>query len=131
MRNLMIAFIATVMCVTAAWAQDVDLYSTPQENPKPQFERFNKMKKVGTGLIIGGAVSGTAGMVIALSGVDAAVYDDEWGLYLTGLLIEYVGFTTMAAGIPLRIVGRVKERQYRGQTALYLAPNGVKLAVNF
>jgi hypothetical protein len=152
MRNFLITMAVLAVFCVSGFAQEVNLNVQSQENAKFQFERYNKMKKVGTGLIIGGAVVGTTGMVIALQHASKA--DSYSGFYIAGsqeyydakekqdaelakamgwLIVEYVGYSAFTAGIPIRIVGRVKANEWKSKlpSAVYVSPNSVKLTWNF
>jgi len=48
------------------------------------------------------------------------------------MIVGSVGYTAMVAGIPVRIVGRVKANEYKNKIpTAYVVPNGVKLVWNF
>jgi hypothetical protein len=48
------------------------------------------------------------------------------------LMVGSIGYTAMVAGIPVRIVGRVKANEWKSKIpTAYVAPNGVKLVWNF
>jgi hypothetical protein len=115
------------------------------------------MKKVGTGLIIGGAVLGTTALV--MSTVHAVKAEDYNGVYYAWsqeeldriiadakkkqdaelaksagwMLGSSFAYSVMFAGIPIRIVGRVKANNLKNAlpNSAYVVPNGIKLAWNF
>ena len=144
--------VLAMLCVTG-FAQEVNLNVSSQENPQERFEHFTKMKKVGTGLIIGGAVLGTTSVVLAavhavkadnyvdtsygginyfLTDADKDNYFKELGKSAGWFIVGYLGYSAMTAGIPIRIVGRVKAQQWKNKMpTAYIIPNGAKFTWNF
>ena len=128
--------------------------SFAQENAQESYEHYKSMKNVGTGLILGGAVFGTTGIVLSAAHFvkaddyvlyssggynyfwddeDADNYDKEVGKALGWFIASSLGYSAMIAGIPIRVVGRVKANEWKSKlpSAVYISPNGVKLAWNF
>ncbi|MCL1948113.1 MAG: hypothetical protein FWF51_13330 [Chitinivibrionia bacterium] len=137
MRNFLKAMAAVVVLCASSFAQEVNLEVQSQENAKFQYERYNKMKKIGTGLIIGGLVVSITGSVVMTGAIDIyspnGIRKGGEGQYATGLIVSFLGSGAFTAGIPIRIVGRVKAKEYKNDmlTDLYLSPNGVKLVWSF
>jgi len=143
MRNFLKTAGVLLVVSVAAFAQNV--------NSQAQIERFDRMKKAGTGMIIGGAALGTTGFV--MSAVNLVKADDYTGLYysieeaqkaqekidmyegraVAWYLTSSVFYSVMAAGIPIRIVGRVRGNNLRNvlPNSAYIVPNGVNLSWNF
>jgi hypothetical protein len=137
MRNFLKTMAAVVVLCATSFAQEVNLEVQSQENAKFQFERYNKMKKIGTGLIIGGLVVSITGSVVMTGAIDVyspnGIRKGAEGQYATGFIVSFLGSGAFTAGIPIRIVGRVKAKEYKNDmlTDLYLSPNGVKLVWSF
>ena len=124
-----------------------------QANPQERYERFTRMKKAGTGLIVGGAVFGTTAVTMSVvrliqadnyvlyySGAyayfstdeDKRKYEESEAKALGWLVGSYLGYSAMFAGIPIRVVGRVKANQWKGKIpTAYIVPNGVNMVWNF
>lgn len=150
------AAVCFAMCA-GVFAQNVGVDLSVEESATAQrkYEHFNKMKNVGNGLIIGGAAFGTLGLVMGMTHtLKAAEYDGfydvstqagldkyndakekqdaELSKAIAWLIVEYVGYSAMTAGIPIRIVGRVKANQWKSKIpTAYIVPNGAKLVWNF
>jgi hypothetical protein len=135
------------------FAQEVNL--NVESAPKIEAGTFTKMKNAGTGMIIGGAVLGTFATVMGathfVEADDHLLYTDNRGNnhfasksdedkfnkevgkgagWIVGASLAY---SAVLAGIPIRIVGRVKaeELQKAVPTAAYIVPNGVKFTWDF
>jgi len=144
----------TVLAVLCAigFAQEINFNLQQEPNPLERYNRFSKMKNVGTGLIIGGVVIGTTGVI--MSSVNLVKALDYEGLYIMGssehrhaqeqmdkyegralvwLLVGNLGYSAMAAGIPIRIVGRVRANRYRYMlpNSAHIVPNGAQFVWNF
>jgi hypothetical protein len=159
MANFIKALSASLVLCVSVFAQGIDLNARPQENQQvslvnaqEQYERFTRMRKWGTGLIIGGATVGMTGII--MSSVNLVKADDYTGWYIAGspehrhaqeqidkyegralawLLVGTLGNAAMTAGIPIRIVGRVRANHYRNMlpNSAYIVPNGARFAWNF
>ncbi|MDR0303466.1 MAG: hypothetical protein LBH98_01670 [Chitinispirillales bacterium] len=153
MRNFLKTAIACLTLCAGVFAQNVGIDLSVQENPQERYEHFKKMKNVGTGLIIGGAVFATTGVVIAAvhavkaedyvasssggynyfyTDEDKDNYDKEVLKSAGWIIASSLGYTVMLSGIPLRIVGRIKAEQWKNKIpTAYIIPNGAKLVWNF
>jgi hypothetical protein len=168
-----ILFKTAIVCLAlcgGVFAQNVGVDLSVQENPNTRFKHYDNMKKVGTGMIVGGAVLGTTATVLSvvnsIKAMDANTYweyKNGWGQLLyyeydgkkyyskkeldnaidekesslllkssIWLIVGSIGYSAMTAGIPIRIVGRVKAEQWKNKIpTAYIVPNGAKLVWNF
>jgi len=135
MRKFLKTTVVCFVLCAGVFAQNVGVDFSTQENPQERYEHFNKMKNAGNGLIIGGSVSGMLGIVMSAVHL-TKVEEDDYDVHLVKAagwtLVSTFGWTVMTAGIPVRIVGGVKARQWKGKMpTAYVVPNGVKLVWNF
>jgi len=170
MRQFLKTAVGCFALCAVVFAQNVGVDISGGENPQERYEHFNKMKNVGSGLIIGGVVLGTTGVALSvvnsLKAVDASTYleyRNGWGQVLyyeydgkrydsygelsdaiderqvsllvksgVWMIVGSIGYSAMVAGIPVRIVGRVKANEWKDKIpTAYIVPNGVKLVWNF
>jgi len=156
MGNFLKTMTVVLVLCASVFAQEIDLNVQTQQNPQlvpdaqERFERFTRMRKVGTGLIIGGATLGTTAIVMSSVNLVKALDYEGWyfdpiearhaqdqidkyeGRAIAWLLVGYLGYTGMTAGIPLRIVGRVKANQWQARIpTAYITPNGAQFVWNF
>lgn len=128
MKKIILALLAIFALGTSVQAQVA--YST-QNSQQELFERkvvnFNKMKRAGVGLTIGGAVLTTIGIGVLADYVDKSVnevyYDpynnssyDEYELtaqYVAGVALTSFGITAMGGGITLWSIGAAKSKSYK------------------
>jgi hypothetical protein len=155
-KFLKTAAVCFALCA-GVFAQNVGVDLSTGDNPQERYEHFKKMKNVGNGLIIGGVVFGTTGIVLAtVHAIKAEDYANEHAAYSSGgryyfwtqedadnydkellksagwIIASSLGYTVMVAGIPIRIVGRVKAAEWKSKLpTAYVVPNGVKLVWNF
>jgi len=148
--------VVIMMLCASVFAQGIDWNVQPQQNlqlvpdAQERFDRFNRMRKIGTGLIIGGAVVGTTGIIMSVVNLDKALdyegfywdpvearhaqdqIDKYEGKAVAWFLVGYLGYTGMTAGVPLRIVGRIKANQWKARIpTAYVTPNGAQFVWNF
>jgi len=170
MRKFLKTAVGCFALCAVVFAQNVGVDLSVGENPQKKYEHFNNMKKIGAGLIAGGAVLGTTGIALSvvnlLKADDAGTYMYYYNGYGQVLYYEYdgkkyysysalknaiderqisllaksgvwmivgsVGYSAMVAGIPIRIVGRVKANEYKNKLpTAYIVPDGVKLVWSF
>ena len=143
--------VMTVLCAIS-FAQEINLNVQQEPNPLERYEHFSKMKNVGTGLIIGGAVVATTGIIMSSVNLVKAIDYEGWyiagspeykyaqeqmdkyeGRALVWLLVGYAGSAALTTGIPVRIVGRVRANKYKSMlpNSAYIVPNGAQLVWNF
>lgn len=111
-------------------------YGTVLSNDK--CASFVRMRKAGTALVIVGAVGLGVG-VILISGtlISQAVADGDTPIAVlyVGTVLAALGGTALAAGIPLKIIGKKKSRQYCNSpnSMLYVksSNNGLGLQYRF
>jgi len=120
-----------------------------QESSKPvvnngdpeKAARFGRMKRIGRINIIGGSAMALTGHVLFGIGIVQGLdFDnDRYGdrlesgatLMVFGSMFMILGYPWAMSGIPLAIVGRVKENQYKPSAQMYIAPNGIKFVMDF
>lgn len=111
-------------------------YGTVLNNDK--CASFTRMRKAGTALVIGGAVGMGVG-VILITGtlISKVAYDGDTPIAVlyVGTVLAALGGTALATGIPLKIIGKKKSRQYCSSpnSMLYVksSNNGLGLQYRF
>ena len=138
-KFLKTAVVCFALCA-GVFAQNVGVNFSTQENPQERYEHFNKIKNAGNGLIIGGAVFATLGITMSAVHIYKAgnysYWSDDYDVHILKAagwtFVEGLGWTILTAGIPLRIVGGIKARQWKGRIpTAYIVPNGAKLVWDF
>ena len=119
MKKIILALLTIFAIQSSLQAQVAVQINDSQQN---QYERkvvsFNKMKRAGIGLTIGGAVLagvGTGLLVNYTLKVDNRYYDypmDDMG-YVIGLGMTSLGITVMGGGITLWSIGAAKSKSYK------------------
>ena len=95
---------------------------------------YGKIKRAGLVNIIGGSTFVVTGHVLIGVGTSKMIIDGDesgFGAMGVGVLLCGVGYPWAISGIPLFVVGNVKEKQYRAKTTAYLMPNGIQFVTNF
>lgn len=92
--------------------------------------RFTKMRRAGTVLVIVGPIGLGVGLISIIMG---SIHDQPGAIYGGGALCT-VGSIALGAGIPLKIIGKKKSRQYCGDSnssILELNTSGNGIALNY
>lgn len=82
-----------------------------------QYERAKGTRGVGVGLLVGGAVVTTGGLIIMVSGMSESLDYDGYSFaaygdtYYTGLLVAVLGELMLDGGIACTIIGKIKIRR--------------------
>lgn len=92
--------------------------------------RFTKMRKAGTVLVIVGPI----GLGVGILSIIMGAINDQPGVIYGGGALCTIGSVALGAGIPLKIIGNKKSRQYCGDSnssILELNTSGNGIALNY
>ena len=110
--------------------------------------QYTRMRKVGTGLIVPGAITAGVGLLAIIIGTAINIADEDYDSYeyyfsdseaylpiIIGTVAFVAGGVCLGVGIPLRIIGSKKSKQFCNQktSSLNLIPTqkGVGLQLSF
>lgn len=88
-------------------------YGTELNNDK--CASYTRMRRAGTALVIVGAVGMGVGVILITGTLISQAVDDgdaSFAVLYGGIVLAALGGTALAAGIPLKIIGKKKSKQY-------------------